>query len=156
MHNTGTWGIGIITNEAPDLNFNHFVLPPHNGNTAMLTGFANGLTVPAWITEQKLDVVLDIMDKLTERDYALLSYNASLVSSCLCVTPSDIKQVANPMLASVVEAVQMNGSVDTFDPWASPQRNKDFNHANASLIAGTMSVDEVVDFFYDAAVAVLE
>ena len=78
------------------------------------------------------------------------------MSSCLCVTPSDIKQVANPMLASVVEAVQLNGSVDTFDPWASPQRNKDFNHANASLIAGTMSVDEVVDFFYDAAVAVLE
>ena len=156
MHNTGTWGIGILNNEAPDLNYNHFVLPPHNGNTVMLTGFANGLTVPAWITEQKLEAVLDIMDKLTQRDYAILSYDASLLSACMCVTPEDISQVANPMMASVVEAVQKNGSVDLFDPWASPQRNKDFNHANASLIAGSMSVDEVVDFFYEAAVAVLE
>jgi hypothetical protein len=146
----------LLNNEAPDLNYNHFVLPPHNGNTVMLTGFANGLTVPAWITEQKLEAVLDIMDKLTERDYAILSYDASLLSACMCVTPEDISQVANPMMASVVEAVQKNGSADLFDPWASPQRNKDFNHANASLIAGSMSVDEVVDFFHEAAVAVLE
>jgi raffinose/stachyose/melibiose transport system substrate-binding protein len=156
IYNTGSWGVGLIGGEAPDLNFSHFVLPERNGNTAMLAGFANGLIVPAWIEDRELEAVIDIMDSLTTREYAMLSFNSSLLSSCLCVTPADIAQVADPQLASIVEAVQANGSVDLFDPWASPDRNRDYNTMNSALIAGQMTVDEVLEFFYDSAIAVLE
>lgn len=156
MHNTGTWGVGLISQEAPDLDFWHFILPEHNGNTAMLTGFPNSLTVPIYISERKLEVVVDILDSLTKREYGILSYDASLMSTSMSITSADIKEVANPMVASIVEAVSKNGSIETFDQWASPERNKAFNHANAALISGEMTVDEVVQYFYDAAVDVLE
>ena len=156
IYNTGTWGVGILRNEAPEMNFSHFVLPERNGNTAQLAGFANGVTVPATISDRKLEVVIDILDSLTTREYAILSFNSSLLSSCLCVTPEDIAQVADPLLASIVEDVLKNGSVDLFDPWASADRNRDYNTMNAALITGDMTVDEIMQFFYDSAVGVLE
>ena len=42
MYDSGSWTMGIFTNDAPDLSYDYFNLPPINGNVSIPSGY-NGL-----------------------------------------------------------------------------------------------------------------
>lgn len=156
IYSTGSWGVGLIRDEAPDMDFGFFSLPEHIGTNRILTFFQNSVCIPSTTTDQdKLGVILDFMDSILKKEYALTSFQAGIISSSLNITEEDIAAVADPVLAAQIAETQEKGGVmDYGSKWDSVLFQARYDSCG-ELVVGTMTPEEAAEYMYNTAVEVL-
>ena len=151
----GHWAINITKDNAPDFEFDYFILPPREGNNEMVASFLNGWVVPAYVNEEKIPVIMDLFNSMLEKEYASKSFDHGLISTSLNVDPNELEN-AEPMLLSQIKDVNTYGSVDIIDAWTSPSRIKAYYDTMSLIAAGKLTAEEAAQSLFDAAIDELE
>ncbi len=151
IYMSGDWGVSMLRDEAPAIDLGYFVLPPQNGNSVIEVYPYNSLCVPANISEEKIPVVIDFMNRMLSKEYALEIFKAGMMASNISVSQEDIAAVADPMIASISEDIKNKGSSRyngaTWDP---AMVNAQYQAAQ-EVVQGTMTPEEAAQYIYDEA-----
>ena len=119
IYNSGSWTPGIFVNEAPDLKYDYFNLPPINGNVSIPAGY-NGLIIPSYVDEQKLPVIIDFLNTSFGKEYARVVYEMGAIPDNTAVSASDFAEIVHPIVRRIIEDVRTHGDVGIIDALQSP------------------------------------
>ncbi len=157
MYAYGSWEFSSIPASNPDLNFDYFLFPPHNGDSTMIATYSNGIMCPAYVSEEKIPVIVDIINSLLTAEYAKeCIFGVGLVSSSTNVSNEELQGLIPEGLSRAISDLNKNGSVDVIDVWVSPARTKTLNDSYIGIVEGDWTPEEAAQYIYDAALEELE
>jgi len=156
IHSAGSWVSANIKEEAPEIDFGVFALPKYNSATSIIIYGNNALAVPADISEEKLSVVIDYLDKTISNEYAVTSYNHGQMTYSLNVVSEEIEKVADPITTEIATLIVENGG-DLWNGmwWPAPMWDAELITLE-NIINGTWTVEDAVNHLYDSGLAELE
>jgi raffinose/stachyose/melibiose transport system substrate-binding protein len=155
IYNSGSWTPGIFVNEAPDLEYNYFNLPPINGNVSIPAGY-NGLVIPSYIDEKKLPVIIDFLNTSFGEEYARVVYEMGAIPDNTTVSASDFADIVHPIVRQIIEDVKTHGDVGIIDALQSPPHRQGYYDTIASIFEGNISPAQAAERMYQTAVDSLE
>ncbi len=152
IYQSGTWAANMIKKEAPDIDLGYFVLPEHNELSTIKLYPYNAICVPANISEEKLPVVIDFMNSILSKEYALSIFKTGMIATNSSITADEIAKVADPLIGSIVEDVNNLGvSRGVGGSWDPLMKNAQIQ-ACQEVAEGTMTPEEAAQYLYDAAI----
>lgn len=105
----GSWFINTFSGlDAARLN-----IPPVNegGYAPTFSFFANGVTVPAYVSDEKMDRISDIFNEILTEEYAVAIFESgSAWSTSGNVSPSQLEDIMDPMFFQSLELMEENGT----------------------------------------------
>jgi len=156
MFGFGMWEVNIIKESNPDLNFDYYLMPSYDGNDAMVASFTNGIIVPSYVSEEKIPVIVDIISSFLKKEYAAKAYESGLISPSKNITPEEVSELIDPMVARIIADVGKYGSIDIIDIWTSPIRTEVYVDAVVGVSEGSLTPEEAGQIMYDTALEELE
>jgi ABC-type glycerol-3-phosphate transport system substrate-binding protein len=156
IYRGGSWALGQIATEAPDLDFDYFYTPGYQGEESIL-GAWNAVCVSAKVSDEKKAVIRDLFNKiLTETEYA----NVPIVIGDLPVSvnadPALVEGI-HPLYARLAaEANEMMVTLGNWDTLRGARFKQIGFDAHQAFLNGQMTAEEAVDAMYEGAKRVLE
>jgi len=152
VYSSGSWAVGLINSEAPELALDYFLMPEHAGNTTFPASYANSLTIPAYTSGNKLDAIVDFFNNMLQPDYAKFSFDAGLISSSTNLSEADIAANVDPLTARLImDNADKGGVVTHFSNWPQELAAGAWDIAAQEVTAFTMTPEEAVEFIHSAA-----
>ena len=152
VYSSGSWAVGLVNGEAPELALDYFLMPEHAGNTTFPASYANSLTIPAYTSGNKLDAILDFFNNMLQPEYAKFSFAAGLISSSTNLSEADIAASVDPLTARLIKDNGDKGGVVThFSNWPQEMAAGAWDIAAQEVTAFTMTPEEAVEFIHNAA-----
>ncbi len=152
VYSSGSWAVGLVNGEAPELALDYFLMPEHAGNTTFPASYANSLTIPAYTSGNKLDAILDFFNNMLQPEYAKFSFSAGLISSSTNLSEADIAASVDPLTARLIKDNGDKGGVVThFSNWPQEMAAGAWDIAAQEVTAFTMTPEEAVEFIHSAA-----
>ena len=152
IYSSGSWAVGLIRDEAPDMDLDYFIMPPHQGRTSFPASYANALTIPAYTSGEKLDVILDFFNSMLQPEYAMSSFDAGLIPSSTNLSEADIADSVDPLIASLINDAGEKGAVLTaYANWPQEMALEGWDVVCQEVTAFTMTPEEAVELIYEKA-----
>lgn len=156
IYRGGSWALGQIATEAPEMDFDYFYTPGYEGEESIL-GAWNAVCVSAKVSQEKQEVIRDLFNTiLTETEYA----NVPMAIGDMPVSVNaDADQVEDihPLYAQLVtEANEMRVTLGNWDTLRGERFKQVGFDAHQAFLNGQMTVEEVVQAMYEGAQRVLE
>ena len=155
MYDSGSWTMGIFANDAPDLNYDYFNLPPINGNVSIPSGY-NGLIVPAYVDQEKIPLIVDFLNATFGSDYARIVFEVGAIPDNTTISASDFSDSVHPLVLDILDDVKTHGDVGIIDALQSPPLRQGYYDTIAALFEGNITPAEAAERMYKNAVASLE
>ena len=155
MYDSGSWTMGIFTNDAPDLSYDYFNLPPINGNVSIPSGY-NGLIVPAYVDQAKVPAIVDFLNASFGTDFARAVFEVGSIPDNTTIDAADFSDSVHPLVLRILDDVKTHGDVGIIDALQSPPLRQGYYDTIAALFEGNISPQEAAERMYQDAVATLE
>jgi ABC-type glycerol-3-phosphate transport system substrate-binding protein len=156
MYTSGNWTTGLLDQEAPELKYDIFPLPENNGDTRIIIYQNNSLCIPSNVSEEKIPVILEYLNKTISSEYAITSYKHGQISASKNLTTEQIAEVASPMTTKAVElANECGGGLWYGIWWPAPMWDAALQSMN-NIINGTWTPEEAANHLYETGVSELE
>ena len=156
IYSSGSWAIGLIMSEAPQIDFDYFIMPTYEGRTNFPASYANSLTVPSYTAGKKLEVILDFFNSMLQPEYAKFSFDAALISSSTNFSEAELAEFVDPITAKLINDSSAKGGVVTIHSNWPTDMAVAWDTACQEVTAFTMTPEEAVQLFYDTAEEMLE
>jgi raffinose/stachyose/melibiose transport system substrate-binding protein len=157
VYSSGSWAVGLLASEAPQIDLDYFLMPEHAGRTNFPASYANSLTIPAYTSGNKLDAILDFFNNMLEPEYAKSSFAAGLISSSTNFSEAEIAANVDPLTARLIKDNGEKGGVVThFSNWPQEMAAGAWDIAAQEVTAFTMTPEEAVEFIHSAAKKTIE
>ena len=152
VYSSGSWAVGLIGEEAPQIDLDYFLMPAHEGRTTFPASYANSLTIPAYTTGKKLEVILDFFNSMLKPEYAKSSFSAGLIPSSTNLSQADIAENVDPLTARLIKDNGEKGGVLTHHSnWPQEMALGGWDIACQEVTAFTMTPEEAVEFISNIA-----
>jgi len=154
---SGHWETPIIRNLDPDFDFDYFKLPAYEGRNKLSINFGVGYTVPHYVSDEKLDVIMDFMKTLnSNEDYAINAYDQGINSLSTHISEEKLEEKVDPIIGRMLKDLQEHGTVLIINlRWP-----KVLSSAQTNMVIGimgqTITPEEGVQMLYDAALEDIE
>ena len=157
MYHSGSWGVAMLRDEAPDMDLGYFSLPNVSGTERILSFWGNAVAIPATTTsEDKLGVIFDFFKEITTKEYALTTIlEIGLLPTSANITQEEVAAVADPLLGEMIAEYQKKGTVAQYGAAWEPKLTDAEMLVMGELTAGTMTPEEAVEYLYNTALEIL-
>ena len=157
VYSSGSWAVGLLASEAPQIDLDYFLMPEHAGRTTFPASYANSLTIPAYTSGTKLDAILDFFNNMLKPEYAKSSFAAGLISSSTNFSEAEIAANVDPLTARLIKDNGEKGGVVThFSNWPQEMAAGAWDIAAQEVTAFTMTPEEAVEYIHSAAKKTIE
>ena len=157
VYSSGSWAVGLLASEAPQIDLDYFLMPEHAGRTTFPASYANSLTIPAYTSGTKLDAILDFFNNMLKPEYAKSSFAAGLISSSTNFSEAEIAANVDSLTARLIKDNGAKGGVVThFSNWPQEMAAGAWDIAAQEVTAFTMTPEEAVEFIHSAAKKTIE
>jgi len=157
IYSSGSWAVGLIRDEAPDMDLDYFIMPAHQGRTSFPASYGNALAIPSYTSGEKLEVILDFLNSMLQPEYAMFSFEAGLIPSSTNLSEADIANSVDPVTAGLIKDVgEMGGVLTHYSNWPQEMALEGWDVACQEVTAFTMTPDEAVELIYGIAEATIE
>jgi ABC-type glycerol-3-phosphate transport system substrate-binding protein len=145
MLSDGSWGVGSLSADAPDLKFDAVPWPGWKSDVPfkMVATSANGMIIPKYTPKEKADVIADFFNFLVSKDQQVkaLAYGCSPVRND--ITKDEMLAQVPPATASILSSFNEAGSVEIFDMWVNTELNTVFMDAFIAYMNGTGTLQQL-------------
>ena len=161
MITIGSWAADIIAREAPELDFGYFAWPAsekYPENREMLSECSDAFLVPASISEEKLPIVIDLIDKVNkEKEYEMAWYKAGIAAATFALSVEETESLGfNPMVFDQMGYIKEHGSIPFNGTWWSFEGQEVYGTAISNLLVGTMTPEEATEYIYSYVLGTLD
>ncbi len=150
MHLGGSWWIGTFK----DVNAARLHLPPveAGGYAPTFSFFANGVTVPSYVDDQKLDRISDIFNKILSGEYARELFESGAVwSSSANVAQEDISDLMDPMYFQTLKMIEQYGTETVAHFLMSADRMDTYLSLTGEALLHNISPEQAAEELYESA-----
>jgi len=156
IYDSGSWTMGIFDSEAPDLTYSYYNLPPIDGRLTICSGY-NGLSIPASVSEEKIPVIMDLLDHSLLSDYSQAIFNIGAIPDNAVLTDSELEALSpHPLLTQIIKDVVEFGDVGIIDALQTPALRENYYDIIADIFEGNITPEEAAQRMYEGALEILE
>jgi len=159
FYDWGVWATKMIRDAAPDMDLGYIPFPASSagGETPFTINFANGVCIPAYVSDEKVAVIADLLNEAHSKKYALETITTEgIVTTTTEFTAEELADVMDPINVQIVNDLATLGGTFLVDHWA-PASLKAEHIEIADLVANeVMTPEEAAQALYEAAILTLD
>lgn len=150
MHLGGSWWMGTFQ----DIDTGRLHIPSieAGGYAPTFSFFANGVCVPAYVSNEKLDRISDIFNKVLSKEYAIKMFESGAIwSSSANVSNEDIADVMDPIYFETLDLIEKYGTDTIIHFLLSSDRMETYLAVTADILLNNITPEEGLEEIYNTA-----